>query len=215
MNLSRNRGGAEPKSVPKTTVSEPKLELNFEQGPMSEAEQWVELATFLNAYDVEIWYRWCSGYWNDQTRVVVGQALICLVLSCLYCLKDWVADSVGVHRFIWQCFVNVTELFANSHSGSQSGTVENKLQTYRIGYEFTELTILDLSDNGFKVFPDTIWDLSTLSILDLSNNKLTALSENVGNLIYLVGLDVSSNQLEHLPATYPTQSFSESECEWQ
>lgn len=62
------------------------------------------------------------------------------------------------------------------------------------------LTEVDLSGNGFEVFPDSLLELKHLKKLSLSRNKLKSLPDKIANLVYLQDLDVGRNLLESVPS---------------
>lgn len=63
----------------------------------------------------------------------------------------------------------------------------------------TNLTSIELSNNGFTELPDLVFKLNQLRYLDIRNNKIKLLSNKILELKNLKELNISNNQITQLP----------------
>ena len=83
--------------------------------------------------------------------------------------------------------------FAQAQALKTYFSIEEALKKPELVYD------LDLSEQDFTIFPESIGNLTKLEFLDLSENQLTSLPESIGNLNKLEELYLYGNQLTSLP----------------
>lgn len=78
---------------------------------------------------------------------------------------------------------------------------QNRLSQLPPMDKLQNLQDINLSQNNFKLFPDTLCKCRNLRTCNASNNKLTELPNEIEELKNIIALNLNSNQLERLPVT--------------
>ncbi|XP_056381831.1 PH domain leucine-rich repeat-containing protein phosphatase 2 isoform X3 [Hyla sarda] len=159
--------------------------------------------------------------WVRQATKVVSQRLSTVDLSCQS------LEEIPEHLFYCQDITNLNlrHNFLQLHSAAGVTSLcrfsqlkvlnlsQNKLGDFPLQLcEITTLTELNVSCNGLTHLPSQVGQMLSLQILNLDGNCLTSLPEELGCLQQLSCLSISFNDLSSIPSVFEKLCLVEKLC---